>query len=96
MKVTWNTVELYEQSTQMGLSYQWYSDCNELFTWCDHCVCTSGNAPSRDGPSNTSPIHHAPSDYSYFLIDIDNGNTANEEERVFAIRNLKHEIIRID
>ncbi len=71
----------------MGLSYQWHSDCDEQSACRDDCVCTSGNAPSRNGYSNASLIHHASSEYSYSTSNIDNGDTADEEERVTASAN---------
>jgi len=92
VKVTGKTVVLYEQTTQMGLSYQWHSERDEQSACCDHCVCTSGNAPSRNGHSNAPVIHHATSEYSYSINNIDNGNTADEEEGVNTIRHRKHRI----
>ena len=85
VKVTVKTVELYEQTTQMGLSYQWHSDCDEQSACCNHCVCTSGNVTSRIGHSNAPVIHHTPSKYSYSSNNIYDGNTADEEERVITI-----------
>jgi len=94
VKVTGNIVELNEQTTQMGLSSQWYSDCDEQSAWCDNCVCTSGNAPSRDGHSNAPVIHRTSSDHSYNINNINNGSTANEEECVVIIRHCKRGIFQ--
>ena len=94
MKVTGKTVELYNQTTQMGISYQWYFDCDEQSAWCDNCVYTSENAPSRNGHSNTLVIHRTPSEYSYYINNIDNGSTANEEEGVVIIRHCKRGIFQ--
>lgn len=85
VKVTGKTVELYKQTTQMGLSYQWYFDCDEQSAWCDNCVCISGNALSRNEHSNAPVIHRTPSEYSYSTNSGDNGSTANEEEGIAII-----------
>ena len=94
VKVTGNTVELHEQTTQMGLSYRWHSDCDDLSACCDHYVCTSGNAPSRNGHPTAPVIYHTPSEHSNSTNNVDNGNTADEEERVNTIRHRKHGIFQ--
>ena len=55
-------VELYEPNPQMGQSYWWHSDCDELFARSDYCVCISTHASSRDGYTSSPAIHHTPSD----------------------------------
>ena len=94
VKVTGKTVELYNQTTQMGISYQWYFDYDEQSTWCDSCVCTFGNAPSRNGHSIAHVIHRTPSEYSYYINNIDNGSTADKEEGVAIIRYCKRGIFK--
>lgn len=66
----------------MGLYYQWHSDCDEHSAWGDCCVCTSGNAPSRNGYPNALAIYHTPSEHSNSTNNVDNGNPADEEEGV--------------
>ena len=77
--------ESYGQNPQMGLSYRWYSDCDELSAWGDHCVCTSGNDPSRNGHSNAPLIHHSPSDCFHCTNSANHCICFDKEKRAITI-----------
>lgn len=83
-----------DQSTLVGISLGWDSDCDDRSTCWDHCVCTSGNAPSRNGHPNAPVLHHTTSEYPHSNNNGGNGNSADEEKGVIINRYHRHGIFQ--